>query len=40
MNHTNLSLEAELGCSHLLSTMETASSKVYCESATPQIKDL
>ena len=25
MDHTHLILEAEMGCSHLLSTMETAS---------------
>ena len=29
MDHTHLILEAEMGCSHLLSTMETASSTHY-----------
>jgi len=30
MDHTHLILEAEMGCSHLLSTMETASARDYC----------
>ena len=29
MEHTHLILEAEMGCSHLLSTMETASASEY-----------